>query len=236
MGASTEKGLSKRVNARVSNLYLFTMRNTFFFFSKITFPTLHFKKKYNGKSLWKNGAKFQRRKGQYDTLFSSGWASLSYSRQTIQDALGSVKASEKKPQSFPPRPLLSIISVLDATLSVRKLPGTTLPMNYWSWTFAEEQWSRTLENLTLQTFVLAFKQRAFRMILRGQKAFGKRRRRRRRRRRRTRGEILLQGKQGFQRLQKATDLGQKSVSLFPCFVLSVRRLLCHFKIWMVLVI
>ena len=138
-----------------------------------------------------------------------------------------MKASEKKPQSFP----LLLASQHSARchsecekIAWHHIANELLIMN-----ICRARRSRTLENLTLQTFLLAFKQRAFRMILRGQKAFGKRRRRRRRRRRRTRGEILLQGKQGFQRLQKATDLGQKSV-FFSLSLLYRRRLLCHFKI------
>lgn len=135
-----------------------------------------------------------------------------------------MKASEKKPQSFP----LLLASQHSARchsecekIAWHHIANELLIMN-----ICRARRSRTLENLTLQTFLLAFKQRAFRMILRGQKAFGKRRRLLWRR---TRGEILLQGKQGFQRLQKATDLGQKSV-FFSLSLLYRRRLLCHFKI------
>ena len=136
-----------------------------------------------------------------------------------------MKASEKKPQSFP----LLLASQHSARchsecekIAWHHIANELLIMN-----ICRARRSRTLENLTLQTFLLAFKQRAFRMILRGQKAFGKRRRLLWRRT--TRGEILLQGKQGFQRLQKATDLGQKSV-FFSLSLLYRRRLLCHFKV------
>ena len=137
-----------------------------------------------------------------------------------------MKALEKKPQSFP----LLLASQHSARchsecekIAWHHIANELLIMN-----ICRARRSRTLENLTLQTFLLAFKQRAFRMILRGQKAFGKRRRLLWRRTK-TRGEILLQGKQGFQRLQKATDLGQKSV-FFSLSLLYRRRLLCHFKI------
>ena len=101
MGASTEKGLSKRVNARVSNLYLFTMRNTFFFFSKITFLTLHFKKKYNGKSLWREISK--KKRPIWYTFFK--WLGFTFLLKTNYSRCSRKRESlRKKASKFPPSP------------------------------------------------------------------------------------------------------------------------------------